>query len=171
MTIKRGPAAAGSIVAEGLTKIFYTTARRPGRFSALRSLVHPLRVAKTAVADVSFRIEPGELVAFLGPNGAGKSTTIKMLTGILTPSSGRVEVNGLVPHRERTRRPPPRRRGLRPALAAVVAPAGPRLARRAGRHPRRRPRAVPGPGRRLRPDPGAVGLLGHPRPAALPRPA
>jgi ABC-2 type transport system ATP-binding protein len=101
MNIKRGPAAEGSIAAEGLTKIFYTTARRPGRFSAVRSLVHPRRVAKTAVADVSFRIEPGELVAFLGPNGAGKSTTIKMLTGILTPSSGRVEVNGLVPHRQR----------------------------------------------------------------------
>src|SRR5579859_6650449 len=101
MTIKRGPAAEGSIVAEGLTKVFYTSTRRPGRFSAVRSLVHPQRVAKTAVSDVSFRIAPGELVAFLGPNGAGKSTTIKMLTGILTPSSGRVEVNGLVPHRER----------------------------------------------------------------------
>src|ERR1700730_10581653 len=101
MTIKRGPAAEGSIVAEGLTKIFYTTNRRPGRFSAVRSLLHPRRVAKTAVDDVSFRIEPGELVAFLGPNGAGKSTSIKMLTGILTPSSGRVEVNGLVPYRDR----------------------------------------------------------------------
>jgi ABC-2 type transport system ATP-binding protein len=91
----------GTIVAEGLTKVFHTTGRRPGRFSAIRSLVHPLRVAKTAVSDVSFRIDPGELVAFLGPNGAGKSTTIKMLTGILTPTSGRVEVNGLIPHRER----------------------------------------------------------------------
>ena len=101
MSIKRGPVTAGSIVAEDLTKIFYTTARRPGRFSAVRSLVHPMRVAKTAVSEVSFRIEPGELVAFLGPNGAGKSTTIKMLTGILTPTSGRVEVNGLVPYRDR----------------------------------------------------------------------
>jgi len=101
MTIKRGPAAEGSIVAEALTKVFYTTTRRPGRFSAVRSLVHPRRVAKTAVSEVSFRIDPGELVAFLGPNGAGKSTTIKMLTGILTPSSGRVEVNGLVPYRDR----------------------------------------------------------------------
>src|SRR5258708_6896469 len=104
MNINRGPArpgAEGTIVAERLTKVFHTSARRPGRLSAVRSLVHPLRVAKAAVADVSFRIEPGELVAFLGPNGAGKSTTIKMLTGILTPPSGRVEVNGLVPHRDR----------------------------------------------------------------------
>src|SRR5579859_5701043 len=107
MNIKRGtgpalrPGAEGTIVAEGLTKVFHTTARRTGRLSAVRTLVNPAKVAKVAVDKVSFRIEPGELVAFLGPNGAGKSTTIKMLTGILTPSSGRVEVNGLVPHRER----------------------------------------------------------------------
>ena len=91
----------GSIMAENLTKVFHVSARRPGRFSAVRSLISPPRVAKTAVDGVSFRIQRGELVAFLGPNGAGKSTTIKMLTGILTPSSGRAEVNGLVPHRER----------------------------------------------------------------------
>jgi ABC-2 type transport system ATP-binding protein len=107
MNIKRAttpalrPGTAGTIVAEGLTKVFHTTVRRPGRFSAVKSLIRPQQVAKAAVSDVSFRIEPGELVAFLGPNGAGKSTTIKMLTGILTPSAGRVEVNGLVPYRER----------------------------------------------------------------------
>jgi ABC-2 type transport system ATP-binding protein len=107
MNITRGAAPAlrpgteGVIVAQGLTKVFHSTARRPGRFSAVRSLINPQQVAKAAVSDVSFRIDPGELVAFLGPNGAGKSTTIKMLTGILTPSAGRVEVNGLVPHRER----------------------------------------------------------------------
>jgi ABC-2 type transport system ATP-binding protein len=93
--------ALGSITAENLTKVFHISARRPGRFSAVRSLISPQRVARTAVDGVSFRIQPGELVAFLGPNGAGKSTTIKMLTGILTPSSGRAEVNGLVPHRDR----------------------------------------------------------------------
>ena len=91
----------GSITAENLTKVFHVSARRSGRFSAVRSLISPQRVTKTAVDGVSFRIQRGELVAFLGPNGAGKSTTIKMLTGILTPSSGRAEVNGLVPHRER----------------------------------------------------------------------
>jgi len=88
-------------VAEALTKVFHTTVRARGRLSAVRSVLRPERVAKTAVDGVGFRVEPGELVAFLGPNGAGKSTTIKMLTGILTPTSGRVEVNGLIPHRER----------------------------------------------------------------------
>ncbi len=107
MNIKRGtgpalrPGAEGTIVAEGLTKVFHTTARRTGRLSAVRTLINPAKVAKVAVDEVSFRVEPGELVAFLGPNGAGKSTTIKMLTGILTPTAGRVEVNGLVPYRER----------------------------------------------------------------------
>jgi ABC-2 type transport system ATP-binding protein len=97
----RGGSAQGTIVAEALTKVFHSTVRRSGRFSAVRSVVNPQRIAKTAVDAVSFRVEPGELVAFLGPNGAGKSTTIKMLTGILTPSSGRVLVNGMVPHADR----------------------------------------------------------------------
>jgi len=91
----------GTIVAEGLTKVFHTTARKRGRLSAVRSVLRPERVAKTAVDGVTFRVEPGELVAFLGPNGAGKSTTIKMLTGILTPTSGQVHVNGLIPYKER----------------------------------------------------------------------
>ncbi|GMA14501.1 ATP-binding cassette domain-containing protein [Deinococcus metallilatus] len=56
-----------------------------------------------AVRDVSFRIEAGEVVGYLGPNGAGKSTTIKMLTGLLVPTAGRVEVGGLVPWRDRRR--------------------------------------------------------------------
>jgi ABC-2 type transport system ATP-binding protein len=54
-----------------------------------------------AVREISFRVEPGELLGYLGPNGAGKSTTIKMLTGILVPSSGRVSVAGLDPSRRR----------------------------------------------------------------------
>ena len=56
-----------------------------------------------AVRDVSFTIEPGELVGYIGPNGAGKSTTIKMLTGILVPTSGTLEVGGVVPWRDRER--------------------------------------------------------------------
>jgi len=54
-----------------------------------------------AVDHISFTVEPGEAVAFLGPNGAGKTTTVKMLTGILTPTSGQATVAGYVPHRER----------------------------------------------------------------------
>lgn len=63
-----------------------------------------------AVDGVSFRVEPGEFVGYLGPNGAGKSTTIKMLTGILTPSSGTVRVCGPDPSRQRTA--PARRLGV-----------------------------------------------------------
>jgi ABC-2 type transport system ATP-binding protein len=67
---------------------------RAGRLRRTRTRVH-------AVDDVSLRIEPGELVGYIGPNGAGKSTTIKMLTGILVPSSGAVRVAGLDPQRSR----------------------------------------------------------------------
>lgn len=56
-----------------------------------------------AVSDISFNVEEGEIVGFIGANGAGKSTTIKMLTGILTPTKGVIEVNGLVPHLSRTK--------------------------------------------------------------------
>ncbi|AXI81070.1 ATP-binding cassette domain-containing protein [Peterkaempfera bronchialis] len=91
------------MIARGLTKTFRTAVRRPGFGGALRSLVDPLRVEKTAVQDVSFSVGPGQLLALLGPNGAGKSTTIKMLTGILTPSSGEARVAGVVPYRERER--------------------------------------------------------------------
>src|SRR4051794_23101743 len=64
-------------------------------FKVRGSVVH-------AVRDLSFRVEAGEFVGCLGPNGAGKSTTIKMLTGILAPTSGRVTVAGLDPSRRRT---------------------------------------------------------------------
>ena len=91
------------VTASHLTKVFHTTTRRPGRWGALTSLVAPRRVSKTAVNDVSFSVGRGELVALLGPNGAGKSTTIKMLTGILQPTSGSVTVAGIDPHRNRER--------------------------------------------------------------------
>ncbi|WP_416070252.1 ABC transporter ATP-binding protein, partial [Streptomyces scabiei] len=91
------------IEARGLSKVFRTTVRRPGLAGALRSLVSPQRVDKVAVRDVAFSVGRGELLALLGPNGAGKSTTIKMLTGILTPTSGEAVVAGVVPHRDRER--------------------------------------------------------------------
>jgi ABC-2 type transport system ATP-binding protein len=92
-----------AIDARGLVKTFHTTRRRPGLRGALRSMVAPELVAKTAVAGVSFTVAKGELLALLGPNGAGKSTTIKMLTGILTPTSGHATVAGVVPYLERER--------------------------------------------------------------------
>ncbi len=72
-----------------------------GRFGAVRALLSRDYDVVRAVDDVSFEIDPGELVGYLGPNGAGKSTTIKMLTGILTPTSGTVSVAGLSPSRDR----------------------------------------------------------------------
>jgi ABC-2 type transport system ATP-binding protein len=91
------------VSARNVTKVFSNVSRRPGRWGAVTSLVAPQRQQKVAVRDVSFDIAQGELVALLGPNGAGKSTTIKMLTGILHPTSGSVEVAGVVPYRDRER--------------------------------------------------------------------
>jgi ABC-2 type transport system ATP-binding protein len=90
-----------AILARDLTKTFRVSTRRPGLLGAARSLVAPEHVAKTAVDRVSFSVRRGELAALLGPNGAGKSTAIKMLTGVLVPTSGEVLVAGLVPHRDR----------------------------------------------------------------------
>jgi ABC-2 type transport system ATP-binding protein len=90
-----------AIEAHDLTKVFRTTKRQPGVRGIVRSLVAPHIVSKTAVADVCFTVPPGELVAMLGPNGAGKSTTIKMLTGILTPTSGLARVAGVIPYKQR----------------------------------------------------------------------
>jgi ABC-2 type transport system ATP-binding protein len=71
------------------------------RFVVRRGRFRRERVVVEAVKDVSFRVERGELLGYLGPNGAGKSTTIKMLTGILVPSAGRVTVAGMTPSRQR----------------------------------------------------------------------
>ncbi len=88
---------------EGLTKVFKTYRREEGLGAALKSLVRRKATETAAVADVTFAIAPGEMVGYIGANGAGKSTTIKMLTGILTPTSGTLSCNGFVPHRDRTR--------------------------------------------------------------------
>ncbi|MFC7622928.1 ATP-binding cassette domain-containing protein [Microlunatus sp. GCM10028923] len=75
---------------------------RPSGGGFFRSLFGG-RAAVRAVDDISFEVEPGEVIGYLGPNGAGKSTTIKMLTGILVPTSGEVQVSGVVPYRDRRR--------------------------------------------------------------------
>src|SRR5437899_2175286 len=77
--------------AERLSKTFQVKVRDPGLRGALRALLRPRYRDVHAVRDVTFRIDPGEIVAFLGPNGAGKTTTLKMLAGLLYPTSGRVE--------------------------------------------------------------------------------
>src|SRR5580698_8869396 len=80
-----------------LTKAFRTYKKQPGFSGALRGLFHRKYEQTVAVKDVSFKVEPGELVGFLGPNGAGKTTTLKMLSGLLYPSSGTARVLGYVP--------------------------------------------------------------------------
>ncbi|MEV6984913.1 ATP-binding cassette domain-containing protein [Sphaerisporangium sp. NPDC051017] len=82
------------IEVDGAARTF-TVTRRKGLLRRERQVVH-------AVSDLSFQVAAGEFVGYLGPNGAGKSTTIKMLTGILAPSAGRVRVAGLDPSRRRT---------------------------------------------------------------------
>ena len=91
------------IEAHDLVKTFTRTKRVEGRFSAVRTLVTRQQETIEAVRGVSLTIDEGEIVGYLGPNGAAKSTTIKMLTGILVPTSGTATVAGVVPWEERER--------------------------------------------------------------------
>ncbi len=84
-----------------LRKTFLTKHKTAGLMGSLRALAKPSYATVEAVADISFAMEPGELLGFIGPNGAGKSTTIKMLTGILHPSGGQADVLGYTPWKER----------------------------------------------------------------------
>ena len=84
-----------------LRKHYQVHKRPPGLMAALRSVFHRTYTTVKAVDGISFEIKPGERVGFLGPNGAGKTTTLKVLSGLLHPSSGEVLVDGHVPrHRE-----------------------------------------------------------------------
>ncbi len=85
----------------GLTKHFKVSHKPPGLLGAVKHLVRPSYVEKVAIDHIDLSIETGESVAYVGPNGAGKSTTIKVLTGIIAPTSGDIHVAGLVPFRER----------------------------------------------------------------------
>ena len=89
------------ITATALCKKFFIPDRVKGPFGAIRGLVQRTGHTVVAVDNVGFSITPGEFVGYIGPNGAGKSTTIKMLTGILHPTSGSVEVMGLSPQQHR----------------------------------------------------------------------
>ena len=89
------------IEVEELTKNFHVKRKEKGMKGSIRAIFHPQTEEIRAVDRVSFGVEEGEVLAFIGPNGAGKSTTIKMLTGILYPDSGRVEVLGIDPVKKR----------------------------------------------------------------------
>lgn len=85
-----------------LTKEFKTNKKYPGFKGAIKSLFSTEYTVNKAVDNMNFQIGEGEVVGYIGSNGAGKSTTIKMMTGILTPTSGKVEVNGIIPYENRT---------------------------------------------------------------------
>jgi len=91
------------IVVEDLRKSFRIAERASGFWGAIRGLASRKYRTVEAIRGISFSLEAGELVGYIGPNGAGKSTTIKVLSGILVPNSGRCEVLGVTPWKERTR--------------------------------------------------------------------
>ena len=89
------------IYVENLKKEFKKTIKEPGLKGSFKSFIKPKNEIIKAVDDISFHVPRGEVLGFIGPNGAGKSTVIKMLTGILTPTSGRCEINGQIPYKNR----------------------------------------------------------------------
>ncbi len=86
-----------SITVKNLCKSFQVAIKEPGLAGAFRSLISKKYKTVNAVKDISFEIARGELVGFLGPNGAGKTTTLKLLSGLLYPTSGEMRVMGHVP--------------------------------------------------------------------------
>jgi ABC-2 type transport system ATP-binding protein len=87
------------IVVEHLKKYYQVHQKEPGLMGSVRAFFNRKYQELKAVDDISFSIEPGEMVGFLGPNGAGKTTTLKVLSGLLYPTGGRVEVLGFTPYR------------------------------------------------------------------------
>ena len=107
-SVRPAPAPAGRpgacmpiIEVRDLRKVFQITRKEPGVAGAVKALFRPSFDHKVAVDGLSFTVDPGEMVGYIGVNGAGKSTTIKMLTGVLLPTSGTVSVLGRDPHKER----------------------------------------------------------------------
>jgi ABC-2 type transport system ATP-binding protein len=91
------------ITAEQLSKTYRMKVKQEGLKAGICALVRPHYREVPAVQGIDLSVQQGEIIAFIGPNGAGKSTTIKMMTGILHPTSGRVTVLGLDPVRQRSR--------------------------------------------------------------------
>ena len=95
---------AGPIIrANGLSKTYRISEKQPGLAGTIQHLLRRRHRDVLAVDGISFTIEPGEIVGFLGPNGAGKTTTLKMLTGLIHPSGGELEVAGHEPFRRQAR--------------------------------------------------------------------
>lgn len=86
---------------ENVSKVFVSPKKYPGFKGAVKGLFSKEKIRKTAVDEISFHINKGEIVGYIGSNGAGKSTTIKIMTGILTPTDGQCQVNGINPNNDR----------------------------------------------------------------------
>lgn len=91
-----------TVIAENLVKTYRVADKAPGLGGTLRHLIHRKHRTIEAVKGVSFQIAPGEVVGFLGPNGAGKTTAIKMLTGLVHPTSGKARVLGYEPFQRKS---------------------------------------------------------------------
>ena len=89
------------ITIKKLSKDFKIKQKEKGLKGSIKAIFRPKYKNKKAVNNISFNIKKGEIIAFIGPNGAGKSTTIKMLTGILYPSSGSINISGIDPTKNR----------------------------------------------------------------------
>ena len=92
-----------AVKVDGVTKIFTQWQRENTGKGLIRNLLNPQKKIIKALDDVSFTVKPGEFVAYAGPNGAGKSTTMKLLSGMLQPTHGKVEVMGLSPDKDRVK--------------------------------------------------------------------
>ena len=110
-----------AIRVEALTKTFRVRRKEKGMRGSIKAILRPQTEEIRAVHGVSFEVEEGEMLAFIGPNGAGKSTTIKMLTGILYPDGGRVEVLGHRSDEKAQTAGVPDRDGVRPEGTALDA--------------------------------------------------
>ncbi|HBP44141.1 MAG TPA: ABC transporter [Clostridiales bacterium] len=89
------------IEVKNLTKVFKIAKKEKGIWGSIKGLFNRKYIIKKALDDVSFTINDGDIVGYLGPNGAGKSTTIKIMCGILTPTSGECVINGMIPWKDR----------------------------------------------------------------------
>ncbi len=89
------------IILHNVTKEYLVAKKRKGMLGVLRGLIHSEKIRIEAVKGISCTVNQGEIIGFIGPNGAGKSTTIKMMTGIMHPTSGEIYINGLSPQKNR----------------------------------------------------------------------
>lgn len=89
------------IILENVTKEYLVAKKRKGMLGVLWNLFHSEKIKVEAVKGINCRIQDGEIVGYIGPNGAGKSTTIKMMSGILRPTSGKILINGISPQKNR----------------------------------------------------------------------